>query len=181
MHPLLIAGAYSLGAYLVDVPLRRRNAAALAQAYATAKGKPVLNIGCGTPGTSFQGACFDGDVNVDINGRRDVPHGTPGVVTYADAQDLSDFETGEFGAVIASHIMEHLPRPDVALHEWLRVTNFDPKALFIVTPSWWAPHTWLHPGHLFWFTDGAGGTKGGKAIRLREEPGQLASRILMLR
>src|SRR5205085_84514 len=50
-------------------------------------------------------------------------------------------------------------------------TSTQPRAVFVVTPSWWAPHTLLHPGHLFYFSDAAGGTRGGRAIRLRTEPG----------
>lgn len=167
--------AFAFGTYLADVPLRRRAAASAARAVARARGGPLLNIGAGTPSTSWQGACLDGDVNVDLAGRRDVPHGTPGVVTYADAQDLRDFRTGAFGAVLASHVLEHLPRPDVALQEWLRVVGGDPRALFVVTPSWWAPHTWFHPGHLWYFTDAAGGTRGGQVHRLRKQVGPTAA------
>lgn len=156
-------------AYVADVPLRRNAAAAAARRYADSTGKPLLNIGAGTDGTSLFGDTLYGDVNVDLAGRRDVGHGTAGVVTYADAQDLSDFKDGQFGAVLASHILEHLPDPRKAISEWLRVTGCDQSALFVVTPSWWAPHTWLHPSHLWYFSDGAGGTRGGKTIQLRKQ------------
>ncbi len=144
------------GVYIVDVPLRRASAAARARAYANARGLPLLNVGAGTGETALFGSTLYGDVNTDLNGRRDVPHGTPGVVTYANAEDLSAFRDGSFGAVLASHILEHLPNPDRAIAEWLRVVGGDPAALFIVTPSWWAPHTWLHAGHLWYFPDGEG-------------------------
>lgn len=152
--------AYVAGSYILDVPLRRGAAAQRARAFADARGLPLLNIGAGTSGSALFGATLYGDVNVDLAGRRDVPHGTPGVVTYADAENLSAFRTGTFGAVLASHVLEHLPHPDIALREWLRVVGGDPGALFVVTPSWWAPHTFGHPGHLWYFPDGQGCTTG---------------------
>jgi len=56
-----------------------------------------------------------------------------------------------------------------AFDEWTRVIGGDTNALFIITPYWWAPHTWLHPGHLFYATDGRGGTRGGRLIRIRKQ------------
>jgi ubiquinone/menaquinone biosynthesis C-methylase UbiE len=126
----------------------------------------LLNVGAGTGETALFGSTLYGDVNIDLNGRRDVPHGTPGVVTYADAEDLSQFATESFGAVLASHILEHLPHPQQAIAEWLRVVGGDAAALFIVTPSWWAPHTWLHAGHLWYFPDGQGCLTGCEAQQL---------------
>lgn len=158
--------AYVAGTYLLDVPLRRASAAVRARAYASARGLPLLNVGAGTPGSALFGATLYGDVNVDLAGRRDVRHGTPGVVTYADAEDLRAFRTGTFGAVLASHILEHLPNPRRALAEWLRVAGFDRNALFVVTPSWWAPHTFGHPGHLWYFADGRGCLSGCEPRRL---------------
>jgi ubiquinone/menaquinone biosynthesis C-methylase UbiE len=160
-------GAYCAGAYVLDVPARRAYWAARARRHADAKGKPLLNLGAGTNTSALFGSTLYGDVNVDLCGRADVPHGTPGMITYADAHDLSAFGHGQFGAVLASHVLEHLSEPRRALAEWTRVVGGDPAALFVVTPSWWAPHTWLHPGHAWWFTDAAGGTRGGKALKLR--------------
>ena len=156
---LAVGAVAALGAvtYVVDVPLRRRAAARAAREYALRRGLPLLNIGAGTGGTALFGETLYGDINVDIGGRTDVPHGTKGVVTYADAQDLRAFRTGSIGAVLASHVLEHLSCPEQALAEWRRVVGGDPGALFIVTPKWWAPHTWLHPGHIWYFSDGHGG------------------------
>lgn len=159
-------GAFLAASYVIDVPVRRGNAARAARAYARRKGKPLLNVGAGTGRTALFGATLYGDVNVDLGGRRDVAHGTPGVVTWADAQDLSAFHDGAFGAVLASHILEHLPDPQRALREWLRVVGGDVNALFVVTPSWWAPHTWLHRGHLWFFPDGKGCLSGCAPRRL---------------
>lgn len=146
---------YAAGAYVLDVPLRRASAAAAARAYADAKGKPLLNIGAGTGTSALFGATLYGDINVDLCGRTDVAWGSPGVVTQANAEDLRGIKTGSMGAVLASHVLEHLAHPEAALAEWTRVVGGDRAALFIVTPSWWAPHTWLHPGHA-WYFDGAG-------------------------
>lgn len=157
MLPLLLGGWAA--SYVLDVPMRREAAARAARAWADRVGRPLLNVGAGTGASALFGSTLYGDVNIDLAGRKDVPHGTPGVVTWADAQDLP-FPTGSMGAVLASHILEHLPDPRRAVSEWLRVVGGDPRALFIVTPSWWAPHTWLHPGHLWYFPDGAGCTTG---------------------
>jgi len=175
-----IAG-YLAGSYFIDVPLRRWHAARCARHYAQTRGKPLLNIGAGTAQTAIFGSTLYGDVNCDLNGRKDCPHGTPGAVTYADAQDLSDFKDGEFGAVLASHILEHLPDPHKAISEWRRVVGGDNNALFVVTPCPWVAHTWLHPGHLWYATDFAGGTKGGKLIRIRDNFDPLAKNFTTLR
>lgn len=148
------AALYTAAAYVIDVPIRRALAARRARAYADAKGLPLLNVGAGTSRSALFGRTLYGDVNVDLYGRKDVSHGTPGEVTYADVQDLGAFKDGQFGAVLASHVLEHLPSPMKALREWVRVTGRDPGALFIVTPSWWAPHTLLHPQHRWYFADG---------------------------
>lgn len=167
---LTYAVGYSAATYALDVPLRRAAAARVARAYADARGLPLLNVGAGTGRTALFGSTLYGDYNTDLAGRRDVPHGTPGVVTYADAQDLRDFATGSIGAVLASHVLEHLPDPAQALEEWRRVTGGDPGALFVVTPSWWAPHTWLHPGHFWYWPDNHGGLLGAKAKQIRRLP-----------
>lgn len=167
--------------YVIDVPIRRSLAAKAARAYARRKGKPLLNVGAGTGRTALFGATLYGDVNVDLAGRRDVAHGTPGVVTYADAQDLSEFPDGAFGAVLASHILEHLPDPQRAMREWLRVVGGDRNAIFVVTPSWWAPHTWLHRGHLWYFPDGQGCITGCEPRALNGIAGATPAGGLVLR
>lgn len=154
---------YSAAAYVVDVPLRRDSAARAALAYAKQRNRPLLNIGAGTEASALFGAHFvPGAFNVDVCGVRQPP--STSRVTYADAQSLADFETGSIGAVLASHVLEHLPNPEAALKEWLRVVGGDEKALFIVVPSWWAPHTWLHPGHL-WYVTGSDGRLAFKRLR----------------
>jgi len=163
------------------LPVRRHLAAKAARRHARKRKKPLLNIGAGTNRTALFGSTLYGDVNCDLSGRKDISHGTSGVVTYADAQDLSDFKDGEFGAVLASHILEHLPDPQKAISEWLRVTDGNPQSLFIVTPSWWALHTIAHPGHLWYATDNAGGTRGGQLIKLRDKFSPLTKKFTTLR
>lgn len=143
---------YAAAAYVVDVPVRRARATEAALAYAKKRGLPLLNIGAGTKASALFGShIVSGAVNIDVCAGP-VPHNAVGKVSTADAQDLADFRTGQFGAVLASHVLEHLPDPKRALSEWLRVVGGDHSALFIVVPSWWAPHTWLHPGHLWYFS-----------------------------
>lgn len=166
--------------YVLDVPVRRALAARRARAYANARGLPLLNVGAGTGKSALFGATLYGDVNVDLAGRKDVAHGTRGVVTYADAQALP-FKDGQFGAVLASHVLEHLPDPQRALNEWLRVVGGDSRALFVVTPSWWAPHTWLHAGHLWYFPDGNGCLTGCAAKPLVGKAGATPAGALVFK
>ncbi len=149
--------AFLAATYFADVPVRRAAAARAARRFANARRKPLLNIGAGTGRTALFGSTLYGDVNVDIGGRRDVAHGTGGAVTYGDAHRMPEFPDGCFGAILASHVLEHLDRPDIAITEWLRLVGGNRAALFVVTPSWWAPHTWLHPEHKWFFPDGAAG------------------------
>lgn len=156
---------YAALAYLVDVPLRRALAARSARAYARSQGRPLLNVGAGTWDSALCGPTLYGDVNVDLHGDYRALHGTPGVVSRADVQDLP-FRAGHFGAVLASHVIEHVPDPDRALAELRRVVG-GWRGVHVITPSWWAPHTWLHPGHRWFFVDGQGGLRGGARFRLR--------------
>lgn len=139
------------GAYVADVLVRPMEAADQARAYADSAGKPLLNVGAGTAGTSLRSAVLGptlwGDVNVDIAAPRDVPHG-PTVVSYGDAEALP-FADKTFGAVIASHVVEHTERPAAVLAELERVADRS----FVIVPRWWAPHTWAHPGHRWFVTD----------------------------
>lgn len=178
---IVYGAAYAAGAYVVDVPVRRALAARAARLHANRRGLPLLNVGAGTAKTSILGASTYGDVNVDLSGRRDVPHGTPGCVTYSDACNLSDFPDGCFGAVLASHVLEHLPDPWRALREWSRVVGGDREGIFVVTPMWWDPVAWLHPGHLWYWHDGCGGLNGAPARRLRRGMSESMRRFTTLR
>jgi ubiquinone/menaquinone biosynthesis C-methylase UbiE len=90
-----------------------------------------------------------GDVNVDIAAHPEQAC-FPTTVCFGDAHKLP-FPDKAFGAVIASHVIEHVKDPVTALNELDRVAD----EVFVITPRWWAPHTWLHPGHR-WYVSEAG-------------------------
>lgn len=152
---------FAAGAYVVDVVIRPALVARAAQAEGARRGKPVLNVGAGTPGTSLRvrllGPTRWGDVNCDLAARREIACG-PEMVCYCDVQRLP-YPDKHFGAAIASHVLEHVPDPEAALRELHRVAD----VVYIVVPSWWAPHTWLHPGHLWYYQ-----RSSGKFLRLRQ-------------
>ncbi|MDP3910427.1 MAG: class I SAM-dependent methyltransferase [Gemmatimonadales bacterium] len=138
---------YAVACWLYDVLWRPSIVAREARAAADARGKPLLNVGAGTPGSSLRtfvaGPTLWGDVNLDVA----APRGTPGPdrVTWGDIHALP-FGDAAFGAAIASHVLEHVADPARAMAELHRVAD----QVFVIVPRWWAPHTWLHPGHR-WF------------------------------
>ncbi len=93
--------------------------------------KPLLNVGCKSAYTKSS------DINLDIE-KRKVPRFVRG-----DIQDLTMFDDKEFGAVYASHVLEHVDDPDTALKELHRVS----ENVFIITPLPIWPWSWLHPDH----------------------------------
>ena len=95
--------------------------------------KPLLNGGCKSTYTDSS------DVNLDIV-PRNVPHFIQG-----DIQDLSMFEDKKFGAVFASHVIEHVEDPDAALAEINRVS----ETVFVITPLPIWPWTWLQRDHIW--------------------------------
>jgi len=141
---------YLAAAYVKDVIVRPKQVARLARDYCTRVHKPLLNVGAGTRQTSLRAAIFGptlwGDVNLDPGAPRIAPG--PRVVAFGNPYDLRRWPDRHFGAIIASHVLEHLERPDVALAEWRRVAD----RVFVVVPPWWAPHAWLNPSHR-WFID----------------------------
>lgn len=152
MSPALV-GAWAVGGYVYDVLWRSRKAEVAARAYCDRVRKPLLVVGCGTPGSSLRalllGPQTSGEVNLDTNansacarpaavrlGRRSPP-------CRGDAHDLSRYPDRFFGAVLATHLLEHLPDPDRAVAEWRRVAD----RVYVVTPQAWWLHTYAHPGH----------------------------------
>ncbi len=93
--------------------------------------KPLLNVGCKSAYTESS------DINLDI-----VPRQAPRFV-LGDIQDLSMFTEKQFGAVYASHVLEHVEDPDAALNEMYRVA----ENVFVITPLPIWPWAWLHPDH----------------------------------
>jgi len=147
------AGLFAGGAYSYDVLLRTWAAAMYCRALANRLGKPFLNAGAGTRRSSFRAALLGpatyGDVNIDVAAETD--HQGPGTVTHGSIYRL-DFPDKHFGVALAAHVLEHLEDPEAALRELERVAD----NVVIVTPRWWAPHTWLHPGHRWYITRDGG-------------------------
>jgi len=86
-----------------------------------------------------------GDVCLDIERRAFEGH-PRGLV--ADVTQIPFFDKA-FGAVFASHLLEHLPSTysaNKALDELSRVA----EVVFLVYPSRQSVGAWLHPGHHLW-------------------------------
>lgn len=139
--PLL---CFAAGTYVLDVLVRPAEVAAAARERAMARRKPLLNVGAGTPTSSVRTGLFGptlwGDVNLDI-AAPDIAPG-PDWVAYGDAHALP-YPDKHFGAVVASHVLEHVVDPHAVLAELHRVAD----EVYVITPPWWTPHAWLHPGH----------------------------------
>ncbi|UCH50376.1 MAG: methyltransferase domain-containing protein [Chloroflexota bacterium] len=126
----------------------RRYKAAAANARKT--GKPLLVAGGpwsnrGVRRWLNMPAHGGGDVCLDIERRafRGHPCGVIADVTRIPFCDKA------FGAVFASHILEHLPstyHADRALDELNRVA----ETVFLAYPSRQSVGAWLHPGHYLW-------------------------------
>jgi len=137
--------AFTAGAYIYDVVLRPGFMAQRAREAANRLGKPVINIGAGTPSSSLRTWLFGpttwGDVNVDVAG-------PAGVVGYGDIMHLP-YPDKTFGAAFVSHVLEHVEDPVGAVLEMARVAD----TVWAVTPRWWAPHTWLYTDHRWYICD----------------------------
>jgi len=135
---------FAAGAYVLDVLVRPAEAAAVARQRAHLRNKPLLNIGAGTPQSSMRSGLFGptlwGDANLDLAAPELAPG--PDWVSFGDAHALP-FPDKYFGAVIASHVLEHVDHPHAVLAELHRVAD----EVYVITPPWWTPHAWLHPGH----------------------------------
>ena len=98
--------------------------------------KPLLNAGCGNAYIE------QSDVNIDK-----VPKEAANFVR-GDIQNMWMFRDKQFGAVYASHVLEHVENPDAALKELHRVAD----NVFVITPLPLWPAAWLGSGHrwIFW-------------------------------
>lgn len=123
--------AWEIGWWLVGKVDRRQNYAR-AKAVALRRGKPLLVVG------EPDGEYPCGDVTVDVRPRSVCPS-----YVRADVQDLSTFRDKQFGAVLCSHVLEHVDDPGKALRELHRVAD----EVFIAYPRPWRLVTWLVPGH----------------------------------
>ena len=140
---------YSIFAYVYDVSIRRNHAAKHAIKLAKNKGKPLLNVGAGGGSLASQifGPTNYGDVNIDI-AAGNCSKLKQGRVLYGDIHYLPEFKDGEFGVAFSSHVLEHVTDPLKAWKELSRVANH----VVVVSPSWWAPHTWFYLQHR-WYID----------------------------
>lgn len=147
--------------YWYDVIYRSRSAEVAARDYCDTAGKPLLVVGAGTPGSSLRaqilGPQRSGEVNLDLAASAPcagvdelawVTAGGP--PCHGDAHDLSRWPDRTFGAVLATHVLEHLADPDRALAEWRRVAD----RVYVVVPQPWWIHAWAHPGHRQVFVGG---------------------------
>lgn len=160
-HPVISAGlglgAWHIVAYFTDVNFRRWYWARRARQAADARGKPMLNVGAGSSKTALFGGTEYGDVNCDY-GLENVCDAHNKEPCHCDATKLP-FEDKQFGAVLLSHVLEHIPDYETARAELERVAD----EVFIITPQWWAPHTWFYWDHVWYFRGGHG---EGKPIPL---------------
>jgi len=133
--------AWELGWWL-EGKLRRRKLFRQANRAAALKGKQLLVVG------EPDGEYPCGDVVVDIRESSICP-----VYVKASVEDLGAFKDKQFGAVFASHVLEHVAQPEKALAELHRVAD----EVFVAYPYPWRLATYLVPGHAWlMFRDGDG-------------------------
>ena len=114
------------------------------------RGKPLLVAGgsWGTKRTRYLlkvPAHGEGDVCFDID-RKAIdghPHGVIASVTHIPFSDKS------FGAVFASHLLEHLPSTDEAKKASAELNRIA-EAVFIAYPSRQSIAAWIIPDHHLW-------------------------------
>ena len=147
---LVVAAAlWQLAVWLIETRAKDRQYQA-ACARAREEGKPLLVAG-GPWGVTRTRRRFgvpahgNGDVCLDIDRRAlgDHPSGVVANVTHIPFADKS------FGAVFASHLLEHLPTVEAAsqaLDELNRVAG----AVYIVYPSRQSLAGWFVPDHHLW-------------------------------
>lgn len=119
--------------HVIDYEVIRPNIARQAREYADSVGKPMINVGCGQ--TDW------GDINVDIE-----PQNVRNFIQLDVGQHMP-FADKQFGALLASHVLEHLEDPDTAFNEWCRIAN----RVYIAVPSLWNGWGWLTPQHKWVF------------------------------
>lgn len=64
-----------------------------------------------------------------------------------DIQNLRMFKNNQFGAVYASHVLEHVEDPNAALRELHRIA----ENVFVITPLPLWPSAWPDPDHKWFF------------------------------
>ena len=140
---------WQLAVWLVESRAKSRQYKA-ACAHALREGKPLLVAGgpwgiTRTRRRLNKPAHGNGDVCLDIDRRAlgDHPLGVVANVTHIPFADKS------FGAVFASHLLEHLPTVDAA-SQALSELNRVAEAVYIVYPSRQSFGGWMVPDHHLW-------------------------------
>ena len=131
--------------YFLDVYLRERLASSRARKIAQRLGKPLLNVGSGTRGSSVTGAKLRGDVNCDLAAPAGNPWGKNSVC-HCDVQDLSQFKDKQFGVVLIANVIQYVPDKEKAMSELHRVADE------VVIVDNFIPWMQLGPGPKFRFT-----------------------------
>ena len=126
MNPIIFIVLGGISGTILEQSARHQ---VLRKAREVARGKPIINIGCGK--YNF------GDVNVDV-----APRNVPNFI-LGNAYNLWQFRDKQFGAAIISHVAEHLEYPDLALQEAQRVADH----VFVLTPTPLNFFAWVHPDH----------------------------------
>ena len=118
----------------------RRYYAALVRRYAPKDGGRLLEMGCGLGHLlgllqdDFQCTGIDLIERSIRESRKNAPRAT---VRQGDATDFSGFDDGTFSAVVALHLVEHLPDPATTIRDIARILK--PGGIFLfATP---------HPGY----------------------------------
>ena len=131
--------------------IRRRQAFKAAYAAARMRGKPLLIVG------EPDGEYPCGDVVIDIREGSVCPR-----YVKASVEDLSMFASGQFGACLCSHVLEHVCDPGRALSELQRVAD----EVHVVYPRAHRLVTWLLPGSV-WIVGRDGNQLRFRRIRRR--------------
>jgi hypothetical protein len=146
---LVAAGAWQLAVWMVETRAKKRQYKAACDC-ALREGKPLLVAGgpwgiTQTRRRLNKPAHGNGDVCLDIDPRAlgDHPRGVVANVTHIPFADKS------FGAVFASHLLEHLPTVDAA-SQALAELNRVAEAVYIVYPSRQSFAGWVIPDHHLW-------------------------------
>jgi SAM-dependent methyltransferase len=134
--PLLKAFLWWEGIWLAHALYERRSLYAQALKAARQEGKPLLVVG--TP----YGMYGCGDVTLDPKDTGECPN----VVT--ESVEAIPFSDKHFGAVFASHVLEHVCEPEKALAELHRVADH----VYIAWPRPWRTIAWVNRGHTWLMT-----------------------------
>jgi hypothetical protein len=146
---ILLIGGWQLVVLIMDIIDKNKKYKA-ATAYARESGKPLLVTGGPWGAKRIRHwlnlpAHGGGDVCLDINHQAITGH-PKGVIASVTNIPFSD---KCFGAVFASHLLEHLPSTDEAvkaLNEFDRIA----ETVFIVNPSRQSFSGWLMSDHHIW-------------------------------